>query len=147
VLEQTLVLVVFSKNDLGYTGTLFNLSDQRVKKDIKTIHNSIDLIKKLRGVTYFHKLDDPEYSDLGLKEGITYGFIAQEVEGILPSLVQEKNFPHINSTQRNSTETKDAEILKAVSYVEIIPILVEAMKEQQILIEEMRKEIELLKQK
>jgi hypothetical protein len=36
-------------------------------------------------------------------------------------------------------------MLKAVSYLEVVPILVEGMKEQQMMIEELKKEIELLK--
>jgi hypothetical protein len=36
-------------------------------------------------------------------------------------------------------------MLKAVSYLEVVPILVEGMKEQQVMIEELKKEIELLK--
>jgi predicted small metal-binding protein len=100
---------------------------------------------KLRGVTYEHRLDEEQFSDLGLKQGLNYGFIAQEVEEILPSLVVEKNIPHINSSRRLYNENKPSEMLKAVSYIEVVPILVEAMKEQQKMIEELKAEIELLK--
>ncbi len=134
------------QNDLGYTGIFAAVSDGRVKKNIQTIHDPIQLVKQLRGVTYEHRLDEEKYSDLGLKAGLNYGFIAQEVEQILPSLVVEKNVPHINSTQRLSTETKEAETLKAVSYIEMVPILLEAIKVQQEQIEKMQKEIDALKQ-
>ena len=133
------------QSDLGYTGFFGLLSDKRVKENIETIGNATSIIMKLRGVTYTHRLDDPRYADLGLKEGLTYGFIAQEVEGILPTLVVEKNFPHMNSSHRMDTESKPAEMLKSVSYIEMIPILVEGMKEQQEMIQELKKEIELLK--
>ncbi|MFM7618758.1 MAG: tail fiber domain-containing protein, partial [Bacteroidota bacterium] len=133
------------QNDLGYTGIFAAVSDGRVKKNIQTIHDPIQLVKQLRGVTYEHRLDEEKYSDLGLKAGLNYGFIAQEVEQILPSLVVEKNVPHINSTQRLSTESKEAETLKAVSYIEMVPILLEAIKAQQEQIEKMQKEIDALK--
>jgi len=135
------------QNDLGYTGFFGVVSDGRIKKEIETIQNPLETIKQLRGVTYFHKIDDPQYKDLGLKPGLNYGFIAQEVEAIVPSFVQEKNIPHINSTQRLSTERKDSELLKTVTYVEMIPLLLEGMKEQQKIIEEMKAEIEFLKTK
>ncbi len=135
------------QNDLGYTGFFGVVSDGRIKKEIKTIQNPLETIKQLRGVTYFHKIDDPQYNDLGLKPGLNYGFIAQEVEAIVPTFVQEKNIPHINSTQRLSTERKDSELLKTVTYVEMIPLLLEGMKEQQKIIEEMKAEIEYLKTK
>jgi hypothetical protein len=133
------------QNDLGYTGFFGVASDERVKKNIETIHNPLNLIMQLRGVTYYHKLDDPQYSDLGLKPGLNYGFIAQEVETILPALVQEKNIPHINSTQRLSTENKEAELLKTVSYIEMVPLLLEGIKQQQQMIEELKIELEMLK--
>ena len=133
------------QNDLGYTGGFLLLSDKRVKKNIETIGDATKLIMKLRGVTYEHRLDEEQFSDLGLKEGLNYGFIAQEVEEILPTLVAEKNFPHINSSRRLDNEKKPAEMLKAVSYIEVVPIMVEAMKEQQKMIEELKAEIELLK--
>jgi hypothetical protein len=135
------------QSDLGYTGFFGVASDQRIKRDINTISDPIALIMKLRGVTYYHKLEDPKYSDLGLRSGINYGFIAQEVEQILPSLVEEKNIPHIKSTQRKSTEHKDAELLKTVSYIEMIPILLEGIKAQQKQIEELKAKILLLETK
>jgi hypothetical protein len=133
------------QSDLGYTGILAAVSDKRVKKNIETIGEATKLIMKLRGVTYEHRLDEEQFSDLGLKQGLNYGFIAQEVEEILPSLVVEKNIPHINSSRRLYNENKPSEMLKAVSYIEVVPILVEAMKEQQKMIEELKAEIELLK--
>ena len=135
------------QNDLGYTGFFGVVSDRRTKKEIETIQNPLQTIKQLRGVTYFHKIDDPQFNDLGLKPGLNYGFIAQEVEAIVPTFVQEKNVPHINSTQRFSTERKDSELLKTVTYVEMIPLLLEGMKEQQKMIDEMKAEIEYLKSK
>ena len=133
------------QSDLGYTGILAAVSDKRVKKNIETIGEATKLIMKLRGVTYEHRLDEEQFSDLGLKQGLNYGFIAQEIEEILPSLVVEKNIPHINSSRRLFNENKPSEMLKAVSYIEVVPILVEAMKEQQKMIEELKAEIELLK--
>jgi hypothetical protein len=133
------------QGDLGYTGFFGVASDQRIKQNIQTIPNALDIVKSLRGTTYEHNLT--AYPDLGLKTGVNYGFIAQEVEKVLPNLVQEKNIPHMSSTVRDSKEELDAEQIKTVSYIEIVPILVEAIKEQQELIDEMKKEIELLKQK
>jgi hypothetical protein len=116
--------------DLGYTGFFGAASDARIKKNVENIQNATSIISSLRGVTYEHRLDDPRYNDLGLKEGLNYGFIAQEVEAILPDLVREKAIPHISSTQRKGSGKDEVELLKTVNYTEIIPILVEALKEQ-----------------
>ena len=131
------------QNDLGYTGFFGSASDLRIKKNIKTISNARQIINSLRGVSYEHKVD--QYKGLGLKEGLTYGFIAQEVETILPSVVKEKRIPYIYS--RTSEEIKPAENLKTVGYTEIIPVLVEALKEQDQLILDLQKQILDLEEK
>ena len=97
----------------------------------------------MRGVSYEHRND--QFKGLGLKEGLTYGFIAQEVETILPAVVKEKRIPYIYS--RTTEEIKPAENLKTVGYTEIIPVLVEAIKEQDQLILDLQKRILDLEQK
>ncbi len=134
------------QNDLGYTGFFGVASDQRIKTNIQTIASPLQLVKNMRGVTYEHRLDDARYSDLGLKSGLNYGFIAQEVEKVLPDLVREKNIPHMSGGIRDSKNQKEAELLKTVSYVEMIPILLEAIKEQQSIIEELKVRISKLEE-
>ena len=85
-------------------------------------------IKKLNGVTYEWK-DQKIKKDDDLK-GIKYGFIGQEVEKIIPSIVSSKENKRLNTDN-----------FKSVNYVEIIPILVEAIKEQQQQIDELKKQI------
>lgn len=131
------------QGDLGYTGWFGNASDRRLKKNIETIPNALELILNLRGTIYEHDLE--AYPDLGLKTGLNYGFIAQEIEVVLPDLVREKYLPHLNSTVRGTTDSKEAELMKTVSYIEVVPILVEAMKEQQAQIEALKLEIQELK--
>jgi len=87
-------------------------SDKNFKKNIKNIGNSIELIKQLNGVSYNWKIQ--EYAEKGFPEGKHYGIIAQEIEKVLPDMV--------NTGPANE---------KAVAYSELIPILIEAIKEQQ----------------
>ena len=125
-------------NDLGYTGFFGLASDARLKKNVKEIDNALSLIQNINGVTYDHKLD--EYPNMGLSNGKQYGFIAQELEKIIPELVREKHLP-TNGTKivdkNNKNELKN-EIFKTVNYPALIPVLVEAIKEQQIQIEELK---------
>jgi hypothetical protein len=81
---------------------LYN-SDSRLKKNISTIENPLDKIMKLRGVNFTWKNSNQK----------TVGFIAQEVEKVVPELVKT-----------NSQTT-----LKSVHYSNIIAIVVEAIKE------------------
>ena len=62
-----------------------NTSDQRWKKEIKTLNNSLNKITSLRGVSYQWKRD--EFPDKNFSEGTQIGVIAQEVETVFPELV------------------------------------------------------------
>jgi hypothetical protein len=99
------------------TGSLnainFNsLSDATLKQNINTIDNALDLIEKINPVKFKWKNNKKN----------SYGVIAQEIENILPDLV----------------ETNKQNNLKSVSYTQLIPILVESIKE-------LKKEIDFLK--
>ena len=86
-------------------------SDVRYKQNITTFDNALDAILKLRGVTYDWKRDT---SGMNFADGRQIGFIAQEVEKVLPELVRT-----------------DSKGYKSVAYADIVPVLVEAMKSQQ----------------
>ena len=110
------------QNDLGYTGFFGTASDLKIKKNINTIPNARSIVNNLRGVSYEHKLD--EFPNLGLKAGLTYGFIAQDFEVLFPELV--------------STKPGKPEKVKAINYLEIIPLLVGKMQKMQNEIDELR---------
>jgi hypothetical protein len=102
-------------------------SDLRFKKNIEKIDSPIDKVMNIKGVSFEWKTS--EYKDKRFPEGRHYGVIAQEVEQILPEIVKEG---------------PDGE--KAVSYTEIVPVLAEAIKEQQKQIESLRSEVKALKE-
>ncbi len=110
----------------AYTTGVWGSSDIRWKRNIMPIHDPLQKISRLRGITYEWKTD--EYPDMGFAEGRQIGLIAQEVEPVIPELVQT-----------------DDDGYKAVSYEKLTPILVEAVKEQQSQLEELRAQIEALK--
>jgi len=59
--------------------TAYNTSDERLKENIKTIEGAVEIVKKLRGVSFTSKLDSEEY----------IGVIAQEIQSVLPQLVRQ----------------------------------------------------------
>jgi hypothetical protein len=134
-------------NDLGYTGGFFNASDLKLKKDISIIPDALNKILAIRGVNYTHKLD--EYPYLGLGSGLQYGFIAQEIETIIPEAVVEKTFDKNGAKELSplSKNKADLENFKTVNYISVIPILVEAIKEQQQIIESLKFRITELEKK
>jgi hypothetical protein len=98
------------------TNRIFHSSDMRWKKDIALIDSPLDKVLSLRGVTYYWRTD--EFPSSNFSEGQQVGLIAQEVEAVLPQLINT-----------------DAKGYKSVEYANIVALLIEAIKEQQELIE------------
>ena len=89
-----------------YDGDITDISDKRVKENIKPITNAIEKIKLISGYSY-NKIGE----ELSNRE---YGVIAQDVQNIFPEMVsifdEEKGY-------------------LGVSYIQLIPVLIEAAKE------------------
>jgi hypothetical protein len=124
---QHLVVNFDTANDTG-SGTdsethgIEFTSDRRLKQDILAIRGALNGILALNGVTYLY--DTATYPELRLAAGPQIGFIAQELEHVYPELV---------TTRENG--------FRAVNYAQLVPVLVEAIKEQQAMIEELRDQI------
>lgn len=102
-------------------------SDRQFKENINTIESPLDKIQSIKGVSFEWKIS--EYKEKGFPEGRHFGVIAQEVEEVLPEIVKEG---------------PDGD--KAVSYTELVPILTEAIKQQQEQIENLQYEVKALKE-
>lgn len=101
-------------------------SDIRFKKNIDPIADALTKILKAEGVSYEWKSE--EFPDKGFDKGKHYGVIAQEMERAIPEVV---------STLQDGS--------KNVAYTEIIPVLIEAIKEQQKQIEQLINEVKDLR--
>jgi hypothetical protein len=96
----------------------FSSSDIRFKENIKPIENAIDKIRKISGNTYDWKEENKIEHGY---EGNDVGVIAQEIEAVLPQLVQTRESGY-----------------KAVKYDKLVALLIEGIKEQQLQIEQLR---------
>lgn len=102
-------------------------SDERLKTDVHTISNALGLISRLRGVQFrWRRPEDRQLANnLTLPEGQTQlGFIAQEVAAVVPEAVVA---PKAGSKE-----------LYGLKEANLIPILVEAVKEQQAQLDALR---------
>ncbi len=85
-------------------------SDRRLKSNIKPLEvKALEVVGRLRPVTYEWK----QQRDAGTR-GVQIGFIAQDVEAVLPQVVVTQD---------------DAEKTKALKYEELIPVLTQAAQE------------------
>ena len=100
----------------------FSSSDIRFKENIVPIENALDKISKISGNTYDWKEENKIEHGY---EGNDVGVIAQEIEAVLPQLVQ---------TRENG--------FKAVKYDKLVALLIEGIKEQQSQIEKLRMDLD-----
>lgn len=104
-------------NNLRVTGDViaYHSSDERFKDNIVQISNPIDKVKAIRGVEFDWNNKQKTYT------GHDVGVIAQDIEKVLPELVTERD---------NG--------FKAVRYEKIVALLIEAIKDQQSQIDELK---------
>jgi hypothetical protein len=94
-------------------------SDIRLKSEIETVTDPLQKVQDLRGVSF-------NWRESGNKD---YGFIAQEVQRVLPEVIRE-----------------DESHKLSVDYIKLVPIMVEAVRQQQQQIDSLKAEIRQLKQ-
>ena len=109
---------------LTYSTGGYSSSDAKLKKDIRVIDNALAKINQLQPRTYTFKTD--EYKYMGLPSEQQYGFIAQELEQVFPEMVRDMQQPIDNDYKKNGMLT-----FKAINYTEMIPVLTQAVQEQQ----------------
>lgn len=107
------------------TGVMDFVSDRRLKRDIAPIEGALNTVAALQGVNFNWK--DPEKN---ATYGRIMGFIAQDVEKVLPQWVKT-----------------DKDGYKSLSKIGVEALLVEAIKEQEKKIDALTKEVEVLKNK
>jgi len=122
-----------NNQDLEVTGDVVAFasisSDERLKQNIITIDNSLDLVSQLRGVRF-------DWTKGKRKGQHDIGVIAQEVEKVIPEIVKEKEMGLL-----------DGNTYKTVDYDKLSVVLIEAVKELKTIVEEQQKEINELKNK
>jgi hypothetical protein len=98
------------------------LSDVRYKKNIEKLNNSLQKVLQVDGVSYNWRKD--EFPERTFGDRTEIGFIAQELEKVFPELV-----------------STNAEGFKSVQYSHMVPVLLEAIKEQQTMIEALQRNV------
>jgi hypothetical protein len=131
-----------------YAPSYISASDLKLKENVAPVDNALDKVLKLSGKTYNYRT--AEYKNMGLPEGKRFGLVAQDVEQIMPELVRTVNAPPPMDPPKKDEKgniidqkmgSKPGETFKSVNYIELIPVLVEAIKEQQKEIEELKAQL------
>lgn len=110
-------------------------SDMRLKTNIQKISNPLEKIKSLTGFIY--NWNDKANELAGFSTVVKHvGVYAQEVQAVLPEAV--KLAPFDNNGYDNSISGQN---YLTVQYEKIVPLLIEAIKEQQTIIEELKSKV------
>jgi hypothetical protein len=112
------VALFTSSGNLTCTGDIISfgsLSDRRLKKNIETIETqqALDVVKKLRSVTF--DWNDDVFNE-SKRNTHDIGFIAQEVEDIVPEAVSEY------------TEIESGNVYKRIKHERLVPYLLKAIQ-------------------
>lgn len=102
----------------------FSTSDARLKTDVQPISDPINKLSSIEGVT-FKWID--EHKPIHGYEGTDVGVIAQQIQQVLPEAVRENNTGYLS-----------------VRYEKIIPLLIEAIKDQQNQIDELKAKLDAI---
>ena len=108
------------------------LSDRRDKTNIQTISEGIDFIKQLKPVTFTWNTRDK--AKIGIKAA---GFIAQDLLSLQKNSEIGENLDLVSEDNPEKLEAR---------YNNLLPIMVKAIQDQQVIIEQLKKELADLKQ-
>ena len=117
-----------------------DISDSRLKENVATLSGSLAKINQLRGIEFTWKTEAKKDTDKH------YGFLAQEVESIIPTVVWDKSVHDITAQAATTytdgdtipdgksigdvkTAAIEGKAFKSLHYSGLIPVLVEAIKE------------------
>ncbi len=123
----------FFNGNLAYTGNFGFVSDKNLKENIKELPASLDIIMKMRPKQYTYK----KFEGLNFPAGDQAGLIAQDIEELLPNLVNHNGLPLPDSPNVSDSISNEStpEKYLTLNYIGLIPYIVKSIQEQQEIIE------------
>ena len=120
-LTRSDAFTVWFNGDATLAGNLNINSDARLKANIVSLGSTLAKLLQIDGKSYTMKKDESEKQKIGL--------LAQDIEKVFPELVSESNG------------------IKSVNYQGLVPVLINALKEQQSEIDELKAMLKTLIEK
>jgi hypothetical protein len=139
---------IIVENVIGSTAGLFNGvvfaqefsqgSDRKLKSDIQPYKNALNALTQLQVNSYRFRKD--EFPFLNLPSGARVGLLADVLEAVFPELVKDNSYRLSEEWQKQLGSDKFE--FKSVNYVELVPVLIKAVQEQQAIIESNEKQFQ-----
>ncbi len=106
-------------------GGTFITSDSILKNEVNPLTNGLDIVTKLKPKTYY--MDVENYEQFGFNDQLQYGFLAQDVQALLPTAVKASVQP--GGADENGDFVYNPTEYLALNYNAIIPINTQAIIE------------------
>ncbi len=138
---------VYANGDVFTTGT-YTPSDARTKQNVAAYTSGLATVMSLQTKSYQYKSNLVQ--NFNFPSGTQIGFLAQDLEQVLPAAVREGRIHPLErlsraGSERPATEKIEPIEIKTVNYAALIPVLTQAIQEQQAQIEALQTEVESLK--
>jgi len=114
---------------IRYNGTVYNASDKRLKSDINKFQYGLDEVLALKPVTYIYN----GKAQIAAGNRTHVGLVAQNLQEVAPTLVKE--FDHVEYSDEEETVEKSRDTYLSVNESSIKYMLINAVKQQQEIIE------------
>jgi trimeric autotransporter adhesin len=112
-------------------GGTWNSSDRKFKTNIEGIRNPLEILKKLKPKTYYY--DSTNADGICFPHEKQYGFIAQEVQQVMPEMVRMVNKPADIDANGNILHKSSSHL--GVNYTNFIALLAAGIQQQQIVVD------------
>jgi hypothetical protein len=122
--------------DVRADGSFISTSDRRAKTNITTIDNALSKVNQLTGKRFQRINRENQPQEHISKNGYKFGFIAQEIEDIIPEAVK------YHANEDDGTENWNSSY--AMDYGSVVALLVNAIKEQDVVIQDLKTRITTL---
>ena len=129
----------YFNGSVASTQGFYGPSDANLKNNIEPFSDASAIIDQLIPKTF--TFDRQNHPGLNLPKGLQHGLIAQEVEKVLPGLVETEFSPPVLDSLGNTLIPSES--FKAVNYIGLIPILLSELKQQKDRIDELEKQINI----
>jgi hypothetical protein len=126
------IIFSFSSSAFGQ-----QVSDAALKKNVKPLENALEAVQKLEPKRF--EYNQKEYGKLKLPAGQQYGFLAEDIQRVLPELLSNKSESYMVGKNKYQTTTR-----QETDLVSLIPLLVAAIQEQQQELERLQKQVQSL---